>query len=145
MNAGTYDAEKGSWLMYLPAREWYSVQETSQILGVGGPTVYSAIRRGSLVAYKVGGSTKVKHDDLVNYIARRMSNAVATTTADEAIARIIPSEVSSKKADKMAGAIAADAPPPVGNIQLDIFQDEPTAVEVTEWVGKADGAAKPEV
>jgi len=129
MNAATYNEETKVWTATIAYQEWYSVQDVGQILGVGGPTVYSAIKRGSCVAYKVSRTTKVKHDDLVAYIAKRMSSAAATTTADATIAKIIPVVESQDKAKRLASAIAAEtgesgpAPTP---IKLDIFQDDPT-------------------
>ena len=130
MNAATYNEEKKVWEATVAAAEWYSVQEIGQILGVGGPTVYSAVKRGSLVAYKVGGTTKAKHDDLLNYIARRKSATIATATADATIAKIIPVVESQNRAKHLATTIAAEtgeSGPAPAPIKLDLFQDDAPA------------------
>lgn len=128
MNPGTYDEEAKHWVCTVPGQEWYSVQDVSIILGIGGPSVYNAIQRGSLVAYKVGGSTKVKHEDLQAYISRRGQTQQTQRTADTLIERIVPEVQETRKAEQIAREAAAEGGGSVGKIKLSLF-DKPEAAE----------------
>jgi len=47
-----------------------SVQEVSEHLGMGRSWVYNQIRRGELPSVQFGGTVKIKHEDLEEYIQR---------------------------------------------------------------------------
>jgi excisionase family DNA binding protein len=124
MNPGLFNADKKVWVLEVPATDWYSVQDASIILNTGGPSVYNAINRGSLVAYKVGGSTRIKHEDLVDYISKRGRSEVRNEGIREAIEKIVPSAVEKTRALHIAGATAAEGRQPVGKINLSLFDTE---------------------
>ena len=52
-------------------RDFYTVPEVEKIIQSPRPTVYSWIQRGWLVAYKVGGRTRVKKEELKKFLARQ--------------------------------------------------------------------------
>jgi excisionase family DNA binding protein len=101
VDAARLNEKKKVWIREDPVKEYYSVQETSQILGVGAPSVYSSIKRGSMPGYKVGGKTMVKHEDLVAYIAQRQNAASMSEKIDGAIRRIEPEVEQRKDAESM--------------------------------------------
>jgi hypothetical protein len=86
--------DKTFWYLEMPVQEYYSIQETSRITGMGTTQVYSCIDRGTLPGYLVGvtgqQTKKVKHDDLVAYIAKRMSGVQSGPIGAPAIVKIIP-------------------------------------------------------
>ena len=50
-----------------------SVQEVSEQLGMGRSWVYNQIRSGELPSVQLGGTVKIKSDDLEEYIQRHHS------------------------------------------------------------------------
>ena len=52
-----------------------SVQEVSEMLGMGKSWVYQQIRSGELPSVQLGGSTKVEHTDLEEYLDKRRRRA----------------------------------------------------------------------
>ena len=47
-----------------------SIQEVSEVLGMGRSWVYQQIRSGQIPSVQLGGSVKVKREDLQEYIAK---------------------------------------------------------------------------
>jgi len=45
-------------------KEWFSIQEAGEYLGVSEPTVYRWMREGKLSFYKVGDATRFKKENL---------------------------------------------------------------------------------
>jgi len=78
-NIARYDSERNEWVKTVPGSKFYSLQKVAEILGVGGPSVYQAIKRGTLRAFKnpATGSIVVTHDDLMAYIQKRQAGAAA--------------------------------------------------------------------
>jgi excisionase family DNA binding protein len=118
MDAGRFDSEAGKWSIEVPEQEYYTVQDVSRILGVGAPSVYNYIRRGSLPAYKVGGSTKVKHEDLMQYIEVRQSDQARSPVNE--VEKIVPDEEPRKVAQELSGDDGGDE---TTQINLDLFDD----------------------
>ncbi len=52
-----------------------SVQEVSEQLGMGRSWVYNQIRSGELPSVQLGGTVKIKHEDLEEYIQRHHSHS----------------------------------------------------------------------
>jgi excisionase family DNA binding protein len=67
------------------ARDWYSVQEAADYLGVSQPTIFRWMRQGTLSFYKVGSSTRFSKDGLNAIIEKttgqREAEAVASRCA----------------------------------------------------------------
>jgi excisionase family DNA binding protein len=107
MRAAFLNDAEGRWEQTVAVQEWYSVQDVCTILAVGNPSVYGAIKRGTLKAYRVSGVVKVKHDDLVSYIARRSAEPSLDPGALQ-IEEIIPE----READKAAQAMMPEGSQP---------------------------------
>lgn len=75
MRAAEFDSANEVWVQRTPQKEWYTIQDVCTILDVGGPSVYGAIKRGTLRGFRVNGVAHVKHVDLINYISRRQGEA----------------------------------------------------------------------
>lgn len=61
----------------------YRVPEAARIVGVSASTMWALIAKGKIVARKLGGSTVIRHVDLVAYVddapvAERMNRAKPT-------------------------------------------------------------------
>ena len=52
-----------------------SVQEVCEQLGMGRSWVYNQIRSGELPSVQLGGTVKIKHEDLEEYIQRHHSHS----------------------------------------------------------------------
>lgn len=100
--------EPTEWRQAIPAKEWYTVQETSIILLMGTTQVYDCIKRGTMPAYEVNSVTHVKHNDLVDYIDRRQRGAPSVPSSGEAhIVRIVPSGGNAEVSAQAAQAVQA--------------------------------------
>ena len=64
----------------------HSIQETTEIVGVGRSFVYQEIRAGRLVARKAGGRTIILHDDLLDYLRRLPTHQDAADVLEPAAA-----------------------------------------------------------
>lgn len=104
MRAATFDEQEQVWTQTVAYKEWYSVREVCVLLQTGGPSVYGAIRRGTLKAYKVNGFTRVKHEDLVAYIIRRQAGATTVMQGALQIEEILPQKLAEKAAQGMTPA-----------------------------------------
>jgi excisionase family DNA binding protein len=104
MKAAAFDSVAKTWTQVIPQREWYSIQEVTTILHTGGPSVRNSIKRGTLTGHRVGGLVKVRHDNLVAYIARR-GEVPEAGAGGLVIEEIIPDKI------KSAQAIVADLAP----------------------------------
>ena len=51
-------------------KDWYSVKEAAEYLGVSKPTIFRWMRDGLLSFYKVGGSTRVSPEGLAAVIEK---------------------------------------------------------------------------
>ena len=71
VNAAELNEAKQAWEQIVPFKDYYTVQDVCTILNVGGPSVYGAIKRGTLRGVRVNGVAHVRHDALIQYIARR--------------------------------------------------------------------------
>lgn len=114
MNAAQLDQENDRWVQTWPTKEYYTVQECSHILDVGGPTVYSAIRRGSIKAVRINGTTHVAHEALIEYIDKR-NEAHGSTDFDisnAVIEEIKPEEDAKRKAVEMTEAVEKERSKP---------------------------------
>ena len=49
-----------------PIRSW-TLKEVSELIGVSVATLYREIKKGKLTVYKIGGSPRVSHEELVRY------------------------------------------------------------------------------
>lgn len=106
MKAALLNEEQGQWEQTIPVKEWYTVQDVCVIMNVGGPSVYGAIKRGTLKAYRVSGVVHVKHEDLIAYLARR-SAAPSFDPSALVIEEIVPGAGDEAAATAM-GATPAD-------------------------------------
>jgi hypothetical protein len=118
MRAAELDEQQGCWIQDVPIKDYYSVQECSIILDVGSPSVYSAIKRGTMKGVRVNGVTHVRHSDLIAYINKRGTGRPRTNLADAVIEEITPKEDKEREAVEM--------------------QDEPVEVDVQEPDGSGD-------
>lgn len=71
MRPATFDNDNNQWVQIIPQREYYSIQDASHILDMGTTQIYGSIKRGTIVAYKVDGVVRIKHDDMIEYINKR--------------------------------------------------------------------------
>jgi excisionase family DNA binding protein len=58
-----------------PSTQLLSVQEVSEVLGMGKSWVYQQIRSGKLPSIQLGGSIKVEYTDLEEYLDKRRRRA----------------------------------------------------------------------
>jgi excisionase family DNA binding protein len=63
------------------AKEWYSVQEASEYLGVSQPTIFRWMRQGTLSFYKVGSSTRFSKEGLDALIEKTTGQREAEAVA----------------------------------------------------------------
>ena len=56
--------------IYKKSLQLLSVQEVSELLGIGRSWVYQQIRSGEMPSVHLGGSVKVKREDLEQYIEK---------------------------------------------------------------------------
>jgi excisionase family DNA binding protein len=52
----------------LKAREWLSVQQVAEHLGVSNMTIYRVIDDGDLLAYRIGRSLRIDAADVERYL-----------------------------------------------------------------------------
>ena len=120
MKAAQLNQEGTAWIQEIPVKEWYTIQDVCVILNAGGPSIYGAIKRGTMKGHRVNGVNHVKHENLLAYMARR----AATPTFDPSqldIQEILP-EVS---ADKAAGAMAGpNTSVPTEEVNLDFLDED---------------------
>jgi hypothetical protein len=108
MRAAQLDAKNGRWVQTVPQKEYYTVQECSVILDVGSPSVYSAIKRGTMKGVRINGVTHVAHDALIAYINRRGGGRRATNIGDAVIEEIRPKEESERQAVELVDAVKSE-------------------------------------
>jgi excisionase family DNA binding protein len=60
-----------------------SVQEVSEQLGMGRSWVYNQIKSGELPHVQLGGTVKIKREDLEQYIQRRHRYSSSPTSEEE--------------------------------------------------------------
>jgi len=101
VNAAELNEAKGAWIQAVPVKDYYTVQDVCTILNVGGPSVYGAIKRGTLRGVRVNGVAHVRHEALVAYIARR-GQATTFDPSQLVIEDIVPEKEASKTAAAMA-------------------------------------------
>lgn len=100
MRSATLNEELGQWEAVIPVKEYYTVQDVMGILGVGGPSVYGAIKRGTMAGVYVNDVKHVRHTALLTYMSRRSSAPVFDP--DNLIIRdIIPDKEAAKEAASM--------------------------------------------
>ena len=97
MRAAKLCEEDGCWVQDVPIKDYYSVQECSIILDVGSPSIYSAIKRGTMKGVRVNGVTHVRHADLIAYINKRGTGRPMTSLADAVIEEINPEDDSERQ------------------------------------------------
>jgi hypothetical protein len=80
-NIARFDPERNVWVKEIPGGQYYTLQKVAEILGVGGPSAYQAVKRGTLRAYRspATGGIVVTHDDLIAYIQKRQAGPVTTS------------------------------------------------------------------
>jgi excisionase family DNA binding protein len=108
MRAAILNEAQGQWEQTVPAKDWYTVQDVCVIMDVGGPSVYGAIKRGTLKAWRVQGVVHVKHEDLLAYLARR-SAAPSFDPSALVIEEIIPGAGDEAAAEAMGATPGGDA------------------------------------
>jgi len=106
MKAAQLNEDRKVWIQEIPQAEFYSIQEVCTILHVGGPSVYGAVRRGTLRGVRVNGVAHVRHEALLNYINRRKT-APMFDSGELVVEDIVPE----KEAAKAASSMARPAPP----------------------------------
>ncbi len=62
-------------------REWYSIPEAAEYLGISEPTIYRWMRDGFLSFYKVGGSTRFSQEGLDAIIEKTTGRKEAEAAA----------------------------------------------------------------
>ncbi len=65
------------------ARRLLSVPEVSEQLGMGRSWVYNQIRSGELPSVQLGGTVKIKREDLEQYIQRHHSYSSSPASEEE--------------------------------------------------------------
>lgn len=120
MKAARLNEQDKIWEQHMPIKDWYTIQGVCMILNVGGPSVYGAIKRGTMKGHRVNGVVHVSHENLLAYISRR----AASPTFDPSqldIQEILPAAVAEQAAASMTptGAAPADA-----EVNLDFLKDE---------------------
>jgi excisionase family DNA binding protein len=122
MHAAQYDKKTKIWTQKVAYQQYYSVQTVCTILGVGSPSIYSAIHRGTLKAYRVGGVAHVKHEDLMQYLARRSAIPMVDRTNIEAI--LPRPKRAATVVDIVGNVLEAQAITPRNQEVLDLFDDD---------------------
>jgi len=59
--------------IYKQSLQLLSVQEVSELLGLGRSWVYQKIRSGEMPSVHLGGTVKVKREDLEEYVEKHRS------------------------------------------------------------------------
>lgn len=109
MRAAQLNTERKVWVQEIPQAEFYSIQECCTILHVGGPSVYGAIRRGTLRGVRVNGVAHVRHEALLDYINRRKT-APMFDSGQLVVEDIVPEKEAAKAAAGMARPATPGAP-----------------------------------
>lgn len=128
MHAASFDVKTKIWTQKIAYQQYYSVQTVCTILGVGSPSIYSALHRGTLKGYRVGGVAHVKHEDLMAYIARR--NAIPMVDRSN-IEAILPRAKAPAMASLIPGvqAMVSQDQPITDLFDDDDDDDEPTPIK----------------
>lgn len=101
MRAAELNEAGGVWEQTVPVKEYYTIQDVCTILDVGGPSVYGAVKRGTLRGVRINGIAHVRHDALLAYINRR-GQAKTFDPSSLVIEDIIPEKEAEKAAASMA-------------------------------------------
>ncbi len=131
MNAASYDTKRNVWIQEIPQKEYYTIQDCCIILNVGGPSVYGAVKRGTLKATRVNGKLHARHAALVAYINRREQVQVAFDPSTVTIEEVIPDIDGTRAAVEMTPESAE------GEIPLDFFAEEGEVTDEIEEVKAA--------
>jgi len=100
MRPANLNEQVGVWEQTVVVKDFYSIQDVCTILNVGGPSVYGAVKRGTMRGVRVNGVAHVRHDALLAYISRR----TASPTFDPSqmvIEDIVPEQEAAKAAAAM--------------------------------------------
>lgn len=62
-------------------RDWLSIREAAEHLGVSQPTIFRWMKQGTLSFYKVGGSTRFSRESLDLFIEKTTGSREAEATA----------------------------------------------------------------
>jgi excisionase family DNA binding protein len=63
-------------------RDWYTIQEAADFLGVSQPTIFRWMKQGTLSFYKVGGSTRFSKQGLEAVVEKNTGGPEARTSSD---------------------------------------------------------------
>lgn len=85
MRLAVRNDEKDRWERHIPYTELYKIGTVAQILGVGSAQVYSALKRGTVKGYTLGGVKVIKHEDLLVYLERRTATIMPTQELQEIV------------------------------------------------------------
>jgi len=97
MRPATYDAATGEWIQRVQQRKFYPIQTVAMLLGVGAPSVYSSVKRGTLPAVRIGTTVHIAHDELLKYIETRDPNDLGFDGDDIVAVQVDPtSEIVSR-------------------------------------------------
>jgi len=100
MRAAELNEAGAVWEQTVPVKEYYTIQDVCTILDVGGPSVYGAIKRGTLRGVRINGVAHVSHEALLAYINRR-GQAQTFDASTLVIEDIIPEKEAAKAAASM--------------------------------------------
>lgn len=112
MRSATLDKENKQWVQTVSVQEYYTVQECSIILDVGSPSVYSAIKRGSVKGVRINGVTHVSHNALIEYIDRRGGGRQSIDITEAVIEEINPEKDAERRAVDMVDAVESETSEP---------------------------------
>ena len=77
-----------------PTRDWYSIPEAAEFLGVSQPTIFRWMKQGLLSFYKVGNATRFTRENLSAVVekmtGKKEAEAVATRCTACGHAHVIP-------------------------------------------------------
>lgn len=124
MRAAILNKERKEWVQVIPVKAYYTVQEAGIILDVGPPSVYSALKRGTLGGVLINGVKHVPHDKLVEYIDRRGGGRQALDISSAVIEEIRPDEDSKRQAVDMVRAVNDVSKPEDRKSPLDFLDEE---------------------
>lgn len=65
------DDKRKVWVVEIPYSEYYSVIVAAIVIGRSTPTVYTALRSGTMSGMRIDGVNHASHKGLITYIARR--------------------------------------------------------------------------
>jgi len=108
MRPAIFSDEDQQWVQVVPHKEYYTVQDISVILNVGGPSVYGAIKRGTLKGVRVNGKVHATHDALVAYIQKRIATQVSFSESGLVIEDIVPTEEAGRVAAQMLQGVTPE-------------------------------------